>query len=64
VLVRRAVAGPGGWADGPASEEQAVAVEALMKRVEGWSLELQRHCPEDWNQCSAVLVRCLAEQER
>jgi hypothetical protein len=58
------VAGPGCPADGFASGGHAAAVEALMRTVEGWSLELQRHCPEDWNECSTVLVRCLAEQER
>jgi len=63
-LVRRAVAGPGCPTDHFASKEHAAAVEVLMRTVEGWSLELQRHCPEDWNQCSAVLVRCLAEQDR
>jgi len=35
------------------------AVEDLMRDLEGWSLELQRHCPNDWNQCSAILVQCL-----
>jgi len=34
------------------------AVE-FMKELENWSMELQRHCPQDWNQCSALLVRCL-----
>jgi hypothetical protein len=34
-------------------------VESLMHELEGWSMELQRHCPEDWNQYSAVLVHCL-----
>jgi len=35
------------------------AVEDLMRDLERWSIELQRHCPEDWNQCSAILVQCL-----
>lgn len=34
-------------------------LEVFSLKLEGWSLELQRHCPEDWNQCSAVLVQCL-----
>lgn len=36
------------------------AVEDLMRELEGYSMELQRHCPEDWNQCSAILVQCLS----
>lgn len=35
------------------------AVEDLMLDLEKWSMELQRHCPEDWNQCSAILIQCL-----
>jgi hypothetical protein len=37
-------------------------VESLVHELEGWSIELQRHCPEDWNQYSAVLVRCLSDE--
>ena len=33
-----------------------VVVEGLMKELEKWSLELQRHCPEAWNHCSSVLL--------
>ena len=36
------------------------AVEDLVRELEGYSIELQRHCAEDWNQCSAVLVQCLS----
>lgn len=32
---------------------------AFAKELEIWSMELQRHCPQDWNQCSSLLVRCL-----
>ncbi|CAK9015715.1 unnamed protein product [Durusdinium trenchii] len=35
------------------------AVEDLMLQLESWSLELQRHCAEDWNECTNVLVKCL-----
>jgi len=31
----------------------------FVKELESWSMELQRHCPQDWNQCSSLLVRCL-----
>jgi hypothetical protein len=52
----------------PAHVDYARAqVEGLMHELEAWSIELQRHCPEDWNQYSAVLVHCLrteAEKER
>jgi len=34
-------------------------VEALMREVEGWSLELQRHNAQAWNQCGSVLVQSL-----
>jgi len=57
VLTRRVVRGA---AEGEAGGvEPAAAVEGLMHELESWSIELQRHCPEDWNQCSAILVRCL-----
>mmetsp|Transcript_13506 Transcript_13506/g.36433 ORF Transcript_13506/g.36433 Transcript_13506/m.36433 type:complete len:509 (+) Transcript_13506:124-1650(+) len=61
ILVRRAVAGAEGDGDfchgcSPATQ---TAVQDLMREVEWWSLELQRHCPEDWNQWSAVIVQCL-----
>lgn len=63
VLLARAVVGAG--AANP--EEQSLVegeglwpeVEQLMRELEGWSMELQRHCPVDWSQCSSVLVRCL-----
>jgi len=37
-------------------------VECFVHELERWSIELQRHSPEDWCQCSAVLVRCLARE--
>jgi len=36
------------------------AVEDLMSELEIWSMELQRHCPDDWNQCAAIIVSCLS----
>jgi len=61
VFVKRAVLGPGDSGDiyGGHSLQSQKAVEDLMREVERWSLEVQRHCPEDWNQFSAVLVQCL-----
>lgn len=40
-------------------EEAQALVEELTHELEPWSIEVQRHCPEDWNQCSAMLVQCL-----
>jgi hypothetical protein len=39
--------------------EAQVSTEDLLRDLERWSMELQRHCPEAWNQCSAILVHCL-----
>jgi len=36
------------------------AVEDFMHDLEALSIELQRHLPEDWNTCSAILVQCLS----
>lgn len=65
LLVKRVVNGSGGQQDnfeclvpGLRAEAEAGA-EDLMHELEKWSIELQRHCPEDWNQCSAILVQCL-----
>eukprot|EP00930_Biecheleria_cincta_P090592 TRINITY_DN799_c0_g1_i1.p1 TRINITY_DN799_c0_g1~~TRINITY_DN799_c0_g1_i1.p1 ORF type:complete len:527 (+),score=105.08 TRINITY_DN799_c0_g1_i1:74-1654(+) len=59
ILVRRAVNGDAETTfqsiQQPVLRER---VEALMRVIEKWSLELQRHCAEDWNQCSSVLVQC------
>lgn len=58
LLVRRAVHGAAETAYlclQPALREQ---VQIFMREVEKWSLELQRHCAQDWNQCSSVLVQC------
>eukprot|EP00747_Dinoflagellata_sp_TGD_P214957 gnl/TRDRNA2_/TRDRNA2_87748_c0_seq1.p1 gnl/TRDRNA2_/TRDRNA2_87748_c0~~gnl/TRDRNA2_/TRDRNA2_87748_c0_seq1.p1 ORF type:complete len:574 (-),score=112.71 gnl/TRDRNA2_/TRDRNA2_87748_c0_seq1:113-1738(-) len=67
ILVRRVVNGAGAESEdvfgrlAPSLRETAVAaVEDLMHDLERWSIELQRHCPEDWNQCVAILVQCLA----
>lgn len=63
VLVKRAVLGSGedSCANYPPPTQKLI--EDLMREVERWSLELQRHCPEDWNQFSAVLVQCLTGGE-
>lgn len=44
----------------PAHRHSAeAAIEGLMRELESWSMELQRYCPEDWNECINVLVRCI-----
>jgi len=40
------------------------AVENFMSELEGWSIDLQRHAPEDWNQWCAILVRCLSGSQK
>jgi len=56
-LVTRAVSG----AVSPVSRRSEVtSLEDLMKQLEGRSMELQRHVPEDWNRCCSVLLECVA----
>jgi len=64
LFVRLAVAGPSSAEEGPlASLPEATrrAAAAFAKRLEHWSVELQRHCPAKWNECSGVLLKCLSE---
>lgn len=63
VLLKRVIVGPGediyeGFPPGRRRQARA-SVEDLMHELERWSIELQRYCPEDWNQCSAILIQCL-----
>merc|ERR1719416_20295 len=47
------------------SPEHRASVADLLRAVERWSLELQRHCPEDWNQCSACwCIACWGHRRR
>mmetsp|Transcript_44794 Transcript_44794/g.130456 ORF Transcript_44794/g.130456 Transcript_44794/m.130456 type:complete len:537 (-) Transcript_44794:208-1818(-) len=60
ILVKRVVGGSGSGIEGCHMDKEAeAAVEDLMRALEPWSIELQRNAPEDWNQCSAILVQCL-----
>jgi len=70
MLAKRVVNG----VDAPASDiygdmrevcvhEAKVLVDGFIHELEAWSMELQRHCPEDWNQYSALLVHCLEAEE-
>jgi len=61
-LVRKAVGEEERASEGIAAEfgePGRKAIDELMHELERWSIELQRHCPEEWNQCSSVLLRCL-----
>jgi len=73
VLIRRAVTGADASAledpyeflsSAEQSQQKLVrdAVEDLMLDLEGWSMELQRHNAEDWNECINVLVQCISEE--
>jgi hypothetical protein len=35
------------------------ARDSIVHGMEKWSIELQRHCPDDWNPCCAIMVQCL-----
>ena len=41
-------------------EDHRCVVEDFMRDLEAWSMDLQRHCPTDWNSCSATVVRFLS----
>lgn len=58
-LMKQAILGDEQAAGNADQETSQRALAELLRATERWSLELQRHCPEDWNQCSAVLVHCL-----
>jgi len=40
------------------------AIEDLIHEIEKYSIELQRHCPEDWNQYMALTVQCFAHGQQ
>jgi len=74
VFLQRAAAGSGDETSddhyaqslerGPLRRAAITAVEELMHDLEAYSMELQRHCPQDWNQCAAVLVQQLTEGDK
>jgi hypothetical protein len=35
------------------------AIDSIVHGIEKWSIELQRHCPHDWNTCCAIMAKCL-----
>jgi len=69
VLVKRAVAGNtncGALYSALNSSMHAArpAIEGFMRDLEFWSVHLQRHCPEDWNQFCSVIVDSLACEDQ
>eukprot|EP00930_Biecheleria_cincta_P045037 TRINITY_DN31039_c0_g1_i1.p1 TRINITY_DN31039_c0_g1~~TRINITY_DN31039_c0_g1_i1.p1 ORF type:complete len:683 (+),score=142.46 TRINITY_DN31039_c0_g1_i1:267-2051(+) len=57
ILVRRAVLGAG---QGSCPNDTDRAVDRFMLQLEGFSMELQRHQPGDWNRCCSVLMQCIS----
>jgi len=45
----------------PLSPRLMRELEGLMKELESWSMELQRHSPEQWNCCTSLLLQGLVE---
>eukprot|EP00747_Dinoflagellata_sp_TGD_P137605 gnl/TRDRNA2_/TRDRNA2_175705_c0_seq1.p1 gnl/TRDRNA2_/TRDRNA2_175705_c0~~gnl/TRDRNA2_/TRDRNA2_175705_c0_seq1.p1 ORF type:complete len:114 (+),score=6.72 gnl/TRDRNA2_/TRDRNA2_175705_c0_seq1:38-343(+) len=39
-------------------------VEVFMRRLEGSSFELHRKCPNNWNQLTKLIMRCLSGQRK
>jgi hypothetical protein len=70
VLVKRAVAGntnsgvPYGALSSGVQAAARPAVEGFMRDLEFWSVDLQRHCPEDWNQFCSVIVDSLGSEDQ
>lgn len=71
VLVKRVVLGDGEaekeevYGGLSSSRPQAEAiVEELVNKMEAWSMELQRHCAEDWNQFAGILIQCLSGERK
>eukprot|EP00440_Ansanella_granifera_P009159 gb/GFBE01009921.1/.p1 GENE.gb/GFBE01009921.1/~~gb/GFBE01009921.1/.p1 ORF type:complete len:530 (+),score=107.52 gb/GFBE01009921.1/:1-1590(+) len=72
ILIKRVVSGAGEAEKesaygtlSPSIRAQAESeVEDFMNKMEGWSMELQRHCAEDWNQFMAILIQCLSGSNR
>eukprot|EP00931_Biecheleriopsis_adriatica_P001606 TRINITY_DN10199_c0_g1_i8.p1 TRINITY_DN10199_c0_g1~~TRINITY_DN10199_c0_g1_i8.p1 ORF type:complete len:601 (+),score=123.62 TRINITY_DN10199_c0_g1_i8:49-1851(+) len=56
VLVKRAVAGAG---QACAVDDATGSVDRFMLLLEGFSMDLQRRKPEDWNRCCAILLLCV-----
>lgn len=62
ILVRQVSSSAGGPLK--STDTSLPDVLEFVKVLETWSMELQRHCPQDWNQYSALLARCLIPGQR
>jgi len=68
VLIKRVVLGVEGKArqetycdlSASARSQAEHAVETFMNKMEGWSMEIQRHNAEDWNQFMSIIIQCLS----
>eukprot|EP00930_Biecheleria_cincta_P035810 TRINITY_DN24608_c0_g2_i1.p1 TRINITY_DN24608_c0_g2~~TRINITY_DN24608_c0_g2_i1.p1 ORF type:complete len:547 (-),score=103.56 TRINITY_DN24608_c0_g2_i1:316-1908(-) len=40
------------------------AVEVFMNKMEAWSMEIQRHRAEDWNQLMSIIIQCLSGSKK
>jgi hypothetical protein len=63
---RRALGGPGCPTTADDLPEEFLAalaqqVDDHVFAVERWSMELQRHSPDDWSRCCSVVLECLEE---
>mmetsp|Transcript_35569 Transcript_35569/g.65857 ORF Transcript_35569/g.65857 Transcript_35569/m.65857 type:complete len:526 (+) Transcript_35569:66-1643(+) len=43
--------------------EASSRVDSFMLELEGWSLELQRLCPEAWNEFTSLFVHCMGDEK-
>eukprot|EP00927_Polykrikos_kofoidii_P066975 TRINITY_DN62525_c0_g1_i1.p1 TRINITY_DN62525_c0_g1~~TRINITY_DN62525_c0_g1_i1.p1 ORF type:complete len:543 (-),score=82.22 TRINITY_DN62525_c0_g1_i1:284-1912(-) len=61
IFVSKAVSGfdAGHGDDGPCAAQLA----AFMLSLERRSVEMQRHCPQDWNKCATIILQCLTEND-
>lgn len=64
VLLKMAVSGPGKVEEvkgvTPLAADLCSTIQSFMLKLEQWSIELQRNCPEAWNNCSAILMQSLS----
>jgi hypothetical protein len=61
ILLKRIIRRPdaGDTCDDAVPGPALPVLAALMRELEKYSMELQRHRPDEWNQFTAVIVRCL-----
>eukprot|EP00930_Biecheleria_cincta_P069726 TRINITY_DN57435_c0_g1_i1.p1 TRINITY_DN57435_c0_g1~~TRINITY_DN57435_c0_g1_i1.p1 ORF type:complete len:629 (+),score=114.68 TRINITY_DN57435_c0_g1_i1:64-1887(+) len=59
VLIHSAILGAGQGHRASGRNDADETVNCFMLRLEGFSMELQRHEPESWNRCCFVLMQCI-----